>query len=105
MVTKELRLTKTLFKEHRTKLVYRGDLFDVASMPTLPSCKIACVVAKKRMKRAVDRNYAKRRVYEAARSVGVPTSKALVIYPKSVILTAPFDEICVTLREVFATLR
>jgi ribonuclease P protein component len=80
-------------------------LFDVAVMSSLPSHKIACVVAKKRMKRAVDRNATKRKVYEAVRVIGVNTPVAVVIYPKSTVLETSFDTICVTLREVFATLR
>jgi ribonuclease P protein component len=105
MMQKELRLTKSLFKDHKTKLIYRGDLFDVACMSTLPTKRVACVVAKKRMKRAVDRNYTKRRVYEAVRINGVFPRFAVVIYPKPPILTSAFSDICVTLRQVFATLQ
>jgi ribonuclease P protein component len=106
MLPKTKRITTTDFKGIKTRLIYRGAFFDVsvATTPTLLTTKFACVVSKKRIRRAVDRNKARRKVYSLLSAVETPLPTLVFVYPTKTILKAPFPELQSEIRKAFATL-
>lgn len=68
-----------------------------------PRAIIGIVVAKKTLRRAVDRNRARRRTREALRTLpgGLPPCRA-VLMPNPGVLTAPFPELQAALARVLA---
>lgn len=102
MLPKSKRLTGKDFTGLKTRIVYRGSCFDVATSSHFET-KYACIVSKKRIKRAVDRNKAKRKVYEALRNIE-HTPSYVIIYPTKSILTTPILALKEELQKAFATL-
>lgn len=103
MLPKSKRLTAKEFKGLRTKVLYRGAFFDVAAVPAT-SVRFACVVAKKRIRRAVDRNTARRRVYSLLSLVSVSSPMYVVVYPTKNILSTPYSTLSKEITTAFATL-
>ncbi|WP_051935522.1 ribonuclease P protein component [Deinococcus sp. YIM 77859] len=68
-----------------------------------PRAMIGIVVSKKTLKRAVDRNRARRRVREALRTLpgGLPPCRA-ILFPNPGVLTVPFPELQAALARVLA---
>ncbi|MEW6420931.1 MAG: ribonuclease P protein component [Deinococcota bacterium] len=68
-----------------------------------PRAIIGIVVSKKTLRRAVDRNRARRRVREALRALpgGLPPCRAILL-PNPAVLTVPFGELQAALVQVFA---
>jgi ribonuclease P protein component len=103
MLPKSKRLTKTDFKGLRARISYRGAHFDIATVPEKKT-KYACVIAKKRIRRAVDRNKVRRKVYEAARLAEPSSPSYILVYPTKQALAAPLQAIREELKAAFATL-
>lgn len=103
MLPKSKRLTVSDFKGLKTRIIYRGAYFDVASVPK-EATKYACIIAKKRIKRAVDRNKARRKVHEALRAVETKEPSYILIYPHKQILLSRPEDIKKELMTAFATL-
>lgn len=91
------------FKGIKTRLLYRGAFFDVSTAPAA-STKFACIIAKKRIKRAVDRNKAKRKVYAALADMTTTTPLFVCIYPTKNILETSQVSIQKEINKAFATL-
>ncbi|MFA5132260.1 MAG: ribonuclease P protein component [Candidatus Paceibacterota bacterium] len=103
MLPKSERLTKQDFTTFRPKGMFRGTYVDIASTPS-PSSKFSCVIAKKRIKRAVDRNRVSRKVYAILEEVKPSTPRLIVVYPKVSVLTGNKNLIQEEIRAAFATL-
>lgn len=103
MLPKASRITTQDFKGKKTRLIYRGAFFDV-SIAQAETTKFACVVAKKRIKRAVDRNKARRKIYTLLASVTTKTPLFIFVYPTKNVLTAPYPALKEEIRAAFATL-
>lgn len=103
MLPKSKRLTQSDFKGLRTRISYRGTYFDIAVMPATTT-KYACIIAKKRVKRAVDRNKARRKVYEAVRSIEPSSPSYVVIYPTKQAVAGAMEAMKNELLAAFATL-
>jgi ribonuclease P protein component len=103
MLPKSKRIKALDFKGTKTRLIYRGALFDLSTAPG-ETTKFACIIAKKRIKRAVDRNKAKRKVYTALRAVRTKSPTFVFIYPTKNILHAPFQDVQKEIETAFATL-
>ncbi len=105
MFPASLRLTKKDFESLKTRIVYRGELFDVAKKDN-PLFKVACVISKKRIKEATGRNAIRRKILHALNGhVKTSTPKGLfVIYPKSLPKTTPYQKIEEEILKAFATL-
>lgn len=107
MLPKTKRVKATDFKGTKTRLVYRGAFFDISTAPTHSpesATKFACVIAKKRIKRAVDRNRAKRKIYTQLAGIQTKTPMLIFIYPTKHILQAPSFSIKEEITKAFATL-
>ena len=104
MLPKSGRLTKEDFKGSHPKVFFRGDLFDIAYLQK-PSQKFACVIAKKTLQHAVDRNLLRRRFLECIKDMTPKKPYSFVIYPKKISLTTPYSQLCEEIHKAFATLR
>lgn len=103
MLPKLKRLTGKDFTGLKTRIVYRGACFDIGTSPR-EETKYACIISKKRIKRAVDRNRAKRKVYTALTNIHPRHHSFVLIYPTKTLLTTPLSSIREELEKAFATL-
>lgn len=104
MLPKKERLTKRDFTGAKTSVIFRGTLVDIAILRSASS-GIACVIAKKRVKRATERNYIKRKVYHSIKeNIHFYPKKAVVVYPKATVLTSQYKDLCLEIVKGFATL-
>ena len=103
MLPKTERMTKQDFKVFRPKGVFRGTYVDIAAIPAT-NTRFACVISKKRMSHAVDRNRARRKVYSFLVENKPSTPHLIVMYPKVGILTGDRTRILEEIRQSFATL-
>jgi ribonuclease P protein component len=103
MLPKSERLTKNDFVGLRPRIIFRGTFVDIAVSPA-PKSRFACVISKKRIKRAVDRNTVKRKIYHSIRNLNSKESYLMVIYPKVTVLDSPYSQIKEEINSVFATL-
>lgn len=105
MLPASLRFTKKDFSLIKTRVIYRGDIFDLAYSDA-KALKIACVISKKRMKLATERNRVRRKILHATSSL--LKQKALfgyfVIYPKPLPRSFPYQKIEEEISKAFATL-
>jgi ribonuclease P protein component len=104
MLPKAKRLTKVDFKGIRPRVIFRGRFVDVAVVDSLVT-KFACVVAKKRIKHAVDRNKVKRKIYSAVLTSNIKKPKFVILYPKQTVVSASLFEIKEEIHQVFGTLQ
>lgn len=106
MLPKSERLTKHDFIGLRPRIIFRGSFVDIAVFP-VPEATISrfsCVIAKKRIKKAVDRNRVKRKIYHALKEYTPEKKYIIVIYPKITTVSATYTEICEEIKLGFATL-
>lgn len=103
MLPKSERLTKTDFVGLRPRIVFRGTFVDIATSKATIS-RFACVIAKKRIKRAVDRNNIKRKIYHIIRGVKPKSPNLVIVYPKITALHASQLHIQEEIVSAFATI-
>lgn len=103
MLPKKERLTKKDFIGLRPRIIFRGSFVDIAYVKS-ESTRFACVIAKKRLKKAVDRNKVKRRVYEIVKKIKPSSPSLIIIYPKTSALTTKITSIQEEITQAFATL-
>ena len=103
MLPKSERLTKNDFLGLRPRIIFRGTFVDIAVFPTDIS-RFACVIAKKRIKRAVDRNTVKRKIYHIIKEIKPKNPHLVIVYPKITTLQGNHQHIQEEIRSTFATL-
>jgi ribonuclease P protein component len=107
MLPKTKRIRAVDFKGLKTRLAYRGAFFDVSTASNGgegATTKFACIIAKKRIKRAVDRNTAKRKVYTLLKDTRTTSPLFVFVYPTKQILHAPWPTLEEEIKKAFATL-
>lgn len=106
MLPASLRLTKKDFSLLKTQIVYRGDVFDLARKEE-KAFKVACVISKKKIKLATDRNAARRKILHALASFlkEKQIKGYFVIYPKALPRGFPYKKIEEEIYKAFATLQ
>ena len=119
MLPKTKRFTKEDFVGKRPKVFFRGTLFDVAGLLSaqsgktseLPNSsvnkstqKFACITSKKTLKRAVDRNLIKRRVFSIVQELVRPNGYSIVFYPKKGSAIIPYSQLREEIQKAFDTL-
>lgn len=104
MLSKKQRRTTQDFKGLRPKIIFRGNVLDIAYKEGLEH-KYACVISKKQIKKAVLRNKVKRKVYSVIASASPKKPGFYIIYPKTKAETTPYKEIFSELASGFATLK
>lgn len=103
MLPKSERLTKSDFIGLRPRIILRGTFVDIA-ITSSTSSKFACVIAKKRIKKAVDRNKVKRRIYSVLSFIKPKSHHLIVIYPKITVLNGKYTHIESEIKTAFDTL-
>lgn len=103
MLQKSERLTKTDFVGLRPRIIFRGSFVDIAVIPAEKS-RFACVLAKKRVKRAVDRNRIKRKIYHIIKKIKTKNTYLIIVYPKAITLSAEYKQLQEEITLGFATL-
>jgi ribonuclease P protein component len=106
MLPKKERLTKSDFVGQRPRIIFRGTFVDIATMQGknegIP--RFSCVIAKKRVKKSVDRNTIKRKVYHTLVNNKPKNPYLIIIYPKANCLTSSHNNIKEEISQAFATL-
>lgn len=105
---KQSRLTREDFStlsKLRPK-TYFGRFFTLAVYPAEQNIKVACVVAKKNIRHATNRNTIKRRVREVVRTLltRLPAG-SYVFYTKKKANEATFSDIQADIQDVLSTLQ
>ncbi|MCF7843974.1 ribonuclease P protein component [Candidatus Gracilibacteria bacterium] len=103
MLPKPERLTKSDFVGLRPRTVFRGTFVDIA-VSSAPKSRFACVITKKRIKRAVDRNNVKRKIYHIIRDVKPKSPHLVILYPKITTLKSNYSHIKEEITQAFATI-
>ncbi|MEI6810756.1 MAG: ribonuclease P protein component [Candidatus Nomurabacteria bacterium] len=103
MPPKEARLSRADFNKLSKRATLRSPLFDITYSPS-ESLKVACVIAKKRIKLSVDRNRIRRKAYHAFKETGFNKYYIIIIYPRIEMSKCPYKEIVIELSKVLATL-
>jgi ribonuclease P protein component len=103
MLPKTERLTKSDFVGIRPRVIFRGTFVDIAVIPSEKS-RFACVIAKKRVKKAVDRNTIKRKIYHSLKENKPKTPYLVILYPKVTALLGAYSEIKEEIKNSFDTL-
>lgn len=103
MLPKTRRLTKEDFTTSRPKTFFRGEFFDIAYL-SLPTKKFACVISKKTLKNAVDRNKVKRRIMNIISKIEITSAYSFIIYPKKISLDVTYQQLYKEIQKAFATL-
>lgn len=103
MLPKSKRFTKQDFSITRPKFFFRGELFDSAYY-LFPTQKFACVIAKKTLKQAVERNLVKRRISSILEEIKPEKKYSIVIYPKKEVLKVPYSHLKEEIIKAFDTL-
>jgi ribonuclease P protein component len=104
MLPKSKRLTKQDFTITRPKIFFRGELFDLAFC-VLTTQKVGCVISKKTLKKATDRNFVRRRFYSLFLDIKVPKNYSIIVYPKKNSLTYSYKELQGILTQALTILR
>lgn len=103
MLPKTKRLSAKDFKGLKPCLLYRGSLFDISGVPS-KTTKYACVISKKRIRRAVDRNKVKRRIYTTLQTITPSSPYYIIVYPTKHIFITSLEAMKSEFQKVFATL-
>jgi len=103
MLPKSKRFTKEDFQGKRPKVFFRSDILDIAGV-TLLTQKYACVTSKKTLKRAVDRNLIKRRIFSVIQEISPSFEYSLIFYPKKSAPTLPYSQLRKEIQKAFDTL-
>ncbi len=103
MLPKSQRFTKEDFEGKRPKVFFRSELLDIAAL-TLSTQKFACVTSKKTLKRAVDRNLVKRRIFSIVQEIPYSFTYSLIFYPKKSAPSTPYSQLREEIKRAFDTL-
>lgn len=103
MLPKPERLTKADFTGLRPRIILRGTFVDIA-VSSAPTSRFSCVIAKKRVKRAVDRNRIKRKIYTILQTTKPKIPHLTILYPKVTALKGSRQHIQEEINQAFDTL-
>lgn len=104
MPPRKSRLSRADFNSLRSRATIRSPFFDI-TYTNSAQVKVACVISKKRVKLAVDRNKIKRKAYHAFKETNFSKPYIIIINPRIEILRATFKEVVVELSKALATLK
>lgn len=103
MLPKSKRLTRDDFSKLKQRTTIRSNYFDVVVSPSNES-RFACVISKKRIKLAVDRNKTKRKIYNILRNITPKNPNLVIFYPKSNINNVSSKLLSEEIKKVFDTI-
>jgi ribonuclease P protein component len=103
MLPKSERLIKSDFIGLRPKVTFRGTYVDIGIQKSQIS-KFSCIISKKRIKKAVERNRVRRKIYSILEEVKPKTSFFVLIYPKQTVISGTYTKIKEEISHAFDTL-
>lgn len=103
MLPKRERLTKKDFSALTRRNMIRNTLFDIGYLASNKT-KVACIISKKTLPKAVDRNKVKRKMYNLFRECKPNKPYIVLFYPKPEVLYTPYLELKNKMSEIFAKL-
>ena len=103
MLPQSKRLIRDDFSKFQKKNTLRGNYFDITVSPSTTS-RFAVVVAKKRIKLAVDRNTVRRKIYNALSNAVLKSPHLVIVYPKQNAHNASYKDLNEEITTLFATL-
>ncbi|MFA6608550.1 MAG: ribonuclease P protein component [Candidatus Paceibacterota bacterium] len=103
MLPKSKRLTRDDFSKLQKRTTIRGNYFDVVISPSSET-KFACVITKKRIKLATNRNSVRRKIYHALNGVVIKSPHLVIFYPKQNAHNASYKALLEEIQKVFATI-
>lgn len=104
MPPRKERLSRADFNNLSSRATLRASLFDITYTAN-PQLKVACVISKKRVKLAVERNKIRRKAYHAFKETGFAKPYIIIIYPRAEMSRAPFKDMVVELSKALDTLK
>lgn len=104
MLKKSEKLSKKDFSVIANKKIERGQYLDIGYISSTKT-KVVCVIAKKIIKKAVDRNKIKRKVYNIFKEIELNNNYFIIFYPKKEILFVPYEKLKLSISEMFAKLK
>ncbi len=104
MINKKERLTRLDFKDLSKRNMIRDYLFDISYIKS-DKMKVSCIISKKTLKKAVERNKVKRKLYNLFELNRPKTPYIIIFYPKKETLYTPFNELNIKMQEIFAKLK
>lgn len=99
MLPKSNRLTRNDFTNLSRLQTCVTPYFDV-KLSTKDDFKVACVVLKKRFKKAVERNKIKRIIYRASKEGLINKKGYYIFYPKKEIQSASYQDILNQIKKI-----
>ncbi len=99
MLPKQKRLTRKDFTNLSRLQTCITPYFDV-KLSKQDGFKVACIVIKKRFKKAVERNRVKRKVYSAIREGLINKKGYFIFYPKKEIINASYQDILNQIKKI-----
>ena len=104
MLPKSERLTTQDFQKIKPKIFFRGDFFDIGYVSSSIQ-KFACVISKKKIKTAVNRNKVKRMIFTALKESKPLQINHYIFYIKTKAEGLPYKTIKEEISKAFATLQ
>ena len=111
MLAQKYRINRRLFDQTFTLGQFFGGSYFAAKVyklePSGLNSRFACVISKKNLKRGVDRNRLRRRVYGAISPLlaKIHPGFAIIIIAKPTVLTMPFDKLTVEIENFLRLLK
>ena len=103
MLPKKERLQRLDFKDLRPRIFFRGTYVDI-SANTSKETKFTCIIQKKRIKKAVDRNSVRRKIYSIIQTIRPKKPYFIIMYPKQNVRTSNYSQIMTEIKSAFDTL-
>ena len=103
MLPKSKRITKKDFIGSRPKVVFRGTYVDISIFPN-NTTKFTCIISKKRIKNATERNKVRRRISHILSLCETKNKNLIFVYPKHTTISANHKLLSNEIKEAFATL-
>ena len=101
MPPKRERLTKQDFSELSRRNMIRNPLFDIGFLSSA-QMKVACIISKKTVKLAVDRNKIKRKMFNLFEGNKPKKPYIIIMYPKREVLYTPYLKLKSEMEGIFA---
>lgn len=103
MPPKSKRFTKKDFLGIRPKVFFRGLYIDIAYISD-QNQKVTCIISKKTLKTAVERNTVKRRIMNGLQTITLPSQYSYIFYPKKTSHEISYSLLIEEIKKAFATL-
>ena len=104
MPPRKSRLSRGMFNQLSKREIIRSPLFDISYCKN-EDFRVACVISKKRIKLAVERNRVRRKAYHALSETGFNKPYIIIIYPRVEMLKCPYQDLVLELSKTLSILK